>query len=111
MLARPSTVAEIRQTFNKVLKGIVAGKLGGCPTDTGLDQPTYDILNLLARQPHPKRATDIVACRTEFARMLDGTHAREDAQEWQELMWNAETKRRNAHVRSGTRNPRPEARH
>ena len=35
------------------------------------------ILNLLAPQPGKKRAADILACRVEFAWMLDGTHARE----------------------------------
>ena len=33
---------------------IVSGELAGCPTDTGLDDETISILNLLARQPDPK---------------------------------------------------------
>jgi hypothetical protein len=48
------------------------------------------ILNLLAPQPGKKRAADILACRVEFAWMLDGAHAREaqmaDRAEWAELL-------------------------
>ena len=72
------TQAELVRTFNGVLDGIVNGTTVGCPTDTGLDPQTVDILNLLAAQPNPKRPVDIAACRTEFARMLDGTHDVED---------------------------------
>ena len=46
----------------------------GCP-ETPIS--TFDILNLLARQPGKKNPVEIRACRIEFARMLDGTHARE----------------------------------
>ena len=45
-------------------------------TDTGLDQQKFDIPNLLARQPGKTNPVDLRACRTEFARMFDGTHAR-----------------------------------
>ena len=82
--------AELVRTFNGVLDGIVNGTTVGCPTDTGLDPQTVDILNLLARQPDPKLAVDIAACRTEFGRMLDGTHDREDDEEesaeWEKLL-------------------------
>ena len=86
----PSTRAELVRTFNGVLDDIVSGRTVGCPTDTGLDPETVDILNLLGRQPDPKRPVDIAACRTEFGRMLDGTHAaeweeRENA-EWTKLL-------------------------
>lgn len=90
MLERPPTEAELVAVFNAILDDIVNGKPGGCPTDTGLDPETVDILNLLARQPSPKRPVDIAACRTEFGRMLDGTHAQEaDAEEdaeWSKLL-------------------------
>jgi len=90
MPLRPPTEAELRHTFNEVLDGILSGQLTGCPTDTGLDHRTEDILNLLARQPGRKRPSDIAACLIEFERMLDGTHAREDAAaddtEWAELL-------------------------
>ncbi len=75
--------------FEWVLDGIVGETLGGCPTDTALDYQTSDILNLLAAQTGRKKATDIVSCRTEFARQLDGTHDREDAEQderdWAEI--------------------------
>lgn len=86
MLLKPPTIPELRITFNQVLNNIVAGNLAGCPSDTGLDQQTCDILNSLAAQPGKKKAVDILACRTEFVRMLDGTHAREDDAEWARLL-------------------------
>lgn len=86
----PPTEAELVATFNGILDDIVSGKAVGCPTDTGLDPETVDILNLLARQPNPKRPVDIAACRTEFGRMLDGTHALEwderENEEWAKLL-------------------------
>lgn len=90
MRLRPPTEAELVASFNRVLDGIVAGVWGRCPSDTGLDDETIDILNLLAEQPDPKTPADIAACRTEFGRMLDGTHAieaqqRED-EEWANLL-------------------------
>ena len=87
---RPATESQLRQRFSDILDGIVAGTLAGCPTDTGLDDETIAVLDLLARQPNPKRPADIAACRTEFARMLDGTHEREadddEAAAWAELL-------------------------
>ena len=74
MLLREPTDAELADTFNRMLDAIVAGHRIGCPSGTGLDEQTTDILNSLARQPMPKRPSDIAACRIEFARMLDGTH-------------------------------------
>jgi hypothetical protein len=86
----PPTEAELIVTFNGILEDIVNGKAAGCPTCTGLDPETVDILNLLGQQPDPKLPADIQACRTEFSRMLDGTHAaeaeaREEA-EWANLL-------------------------
>lgn len=82
--------AEITANFNDILDGIVSGELAGCPTDTGLDDETIAVLDLLARQPMPKGAADIAACRTEFARQLDGTHEREweaeEEAEWAKLL-------------------------
>jgi hypothetical protein len=68
---------ELRATFASVLDQIVTGAERGCPSDTGLDMATTDVLDALGAQPNPKSASDILACRTEFARQLDGTHARE----------------------------------
>ena len=73
-----------RTTFRQVIAGIIDG--GDCPSDTGLDQQTVDILRLLARQPGKKSPADIEACWIEFARMLDGTHARENDEEWAALI-------------------------
>lgn len=90
MLIRPLTDDELRQVFTGVLDGIVNGTTQFCPTDTGLDGQTVSMLNRLGAQPDPKRPVDIAACRTEFARQLDGTHDREDeeqdAAEWAELL-------------------------
>jgi len=89
-LARQPTDAEVVEEFNRILDATVAGTEFGCLTDTGIDNETRDILNLLARQPDPKRPVDIQACRIEFARMLDGTHAPEaeerDLAEWAKLL-------------------------
>ena len=90
MLMRPLTDEELRQVFTGVLDGIVNGTTQFCPTDTGLDEQTVSMLNRLGAQPDPKRPVDIAACRTEFARMLDGTHADEDDAEeaaaWSKLL-------------------------
>lgn len=91
MLSRHLTDDELKVVFNEILDGIVGGRMRSVPTDTGLDQQTVFILNLLAAQ-RVKRPADIRACRIEFARMLDGTHAieaqeRDDA-EWAELSGN-----------------------
>ena len=80
MHLKPPTQAETVKEFNAVLDDIVAGKLVRCPTCTALDNQTTEILNLLALQPK-KLPADIRACRIEFARQLDGTHAREAAEE------------------------------
>lgn len=95
MLSRPQSIPQLRQTFEQVLKAITSGDLGGCPTDTGLDEQTVRILNSLAAQPGKKKAVDIVACRTEFMWMLDGTHAREDDAEWRRLLGSGESTDRN----------------
>jgi len=76
-LARRPSTEEIVLEFNRILDAIVAGTEFGCPTDTGIDDDTRSVLNLLARQPDPKRAIDIQACRVEFGRQLDSTHAEE----------------------------------
>ena len=86
----PPTDDQLIATFNGVLDDIVNGRALGCPTCTGLDPETVSILNLLGQQPNPKTAAGIAACRTEFGRMLDGTHAKEwDEQEnaeWAKLL-------------------------
>lgn len=75
MHGKPLTEDELRDAFTDTLDRIVAGEYFGCPTDTGLDVETADSLDALAR--HPKSPAARMACRTEFVRMLDGTHARE----------------------------------
>jgi hypothetical protein len=72
-----SQQSDLRKTFNRILDAVVAGKINGCPSDSGLDQETVTMLNTLAALPIPKRARDVHAVRVEFGRMLDGTHARE----------------------------------
>jgi hypothetical protein len=84
MLLRPLTDEELRVSFTIALDGIVAGKWSACPSGTGLDDQTISVINALASQPDPKTPADIAACRTEFARQLDGTHAREDAESYAE---------------------------
>lgn len=71
------TEAELVDTFNTLLGEIVEGQRRSVPTCTGLDWQTLRVLNQLAAQPK-KKAVDIMACRIEFGRMLDGTHAAED---------------------------------
>ena len=88
MYLKPPTREAIIKEFNTVLKGITDEKLVRVPTCTGLDRQTTDVLNLLAQQPNPKRPADIRACRIEFARQLDGTHAREDYEE-EEAFWDS----------------------
>ena len=89
-MRQPRTDAEIVEILNRVLDAIVEGREEWCPSDTGLDDETRDMLNLRGQQPLPKRPVDIQACRTEFARQLDGTHDREaeerDLEEWMELL-------------------------
>jgi hypothetical protein len=69
--------SDIRKTFNAILDDIIAGKINGCPSDSGLDRETVTMLDTLAALPIPKLARDIHAVRVEFGRMLDGSHARE----------------------------------
>lgn len=74
------TSEELTTTFNDVLDRIVRGDLQRVPSDTGIDQQTIDVLNALAAQPDRTLPTDIAACRIEFGRQLDGTHAEEDSE-------------------------------
>lgn len=75
MLMRRPTTSELRATFDKVLTGVRDGSLKGCPSDTGLDDQTVTALDRMAQG----KATAVQA-RVEFARMLDGTHARQARQ-------------------------------
>jgi hypothetical protein len=86
LLTRPQTTDQLHATFDRVLDDIRAGKLGRCPTDTGLDPQTCALLNSLAAQTGKQRTVDILACRTEFVYRLDGTHAGEDDREWRTLL-------------------------
>lgn len=80
---------ELIATFNALLDDIAEGRRRTVPTCTGLDWQTVRVLNQLAAQPK-KRAVDVMACRIEFGRMLDGTHAAEDRErddaEWDYLL-------------------------
>lgn len=69
--------SDIINNFNEILEDIVEGRRTAVPTCTLLDRQTIRILNILAAQ-RKKTAKDIMACRVEFGRMLDGTHAVED---------------------------------
>jgi hypothetical protein len=82
---RAEVPQDITASFNSVLDSIVAGELERVPSETGLDQQTIDILNLLAAQ-REKLPTDIAACRAEFGRQLDGTHAEENDAEVLKLL-------------------------
>lgn len=77
MRSEHPTEAQLVANFNSVLDRIVSGELFRVPSDTGLDQQTIDVLNALAAQPDRTLPSDIAACRTEFGRQLDGTHADE----------------------------------
>lgn len=68
---------DITASFNRTLDRILDGTYTRVPSETGLDQQTIDALNSLAAQPD-KTPSDIEACRIEFGRQLDGTHAEED---------------------------------
>lgn len=79
------TEAQLVSTFNQTLDRILDGTFTRVPSDTGLDQQTIDALNSLAAQEDPTPA-DIAACRTEFGRQLDGTHAEEEDAEILKLL-------------------------
>lgn len=88
MLLRPPTDEQLRQTFTGILTAMSKGELNFCPTGTGLDEQTVSALNRYAISD--KLPTDEVAARTEFARMLDGTHLAEYHEEesaaWAKLL-------------------------
>lgn len=79
---KPPPNNELRENFRGILDGILAGKLGGCPTSLGMDLETFQALDELA-QLHT-RGLDTTAAiydaRAEFERQLDGTHARAEEQ-------------------------------
>jgi hypothetical protein len=74
----PATQPEIIDQFNTLLDDMVDGRITHCPNETDIDQQTQDVLNLLGGAPMPKLPADIQACRIEFGRQLDGTHAAEE---------------------------------
>ncbi len=76
MLLDPPSDAVLRRMFERVLQGILSGKLTSAPDGNGLDEQTNAALNALVGDER-RRATKILAARTEFARQLDGTHRQE----------------------------------
>ena len=81
--------AELGATFDRLLRDIIMGQRHTVPTCTGLDWQTIGALNRLAAQPD-RTASAVAACRAEFGRMLDGTHAAQDQDrdnaEWDQLL-------------------------
>lgn len=68
--------------FARVLAGIASGELGGCPSDTGLDNQTVDALDdyAAAVTAGTDTSTAIANAQTQLRAMLDGTHAKQDRQ-------------------------------
>ncbi|MET8422580.1 hypothetical protein [Nocardia sp. NPDC004860] len=69
---RPSK-EQLQQTFEQVLASASEGRL--VRTETGLDRPTRDALNAIARA-HPNASEELVEeSRSAFAGQLDGSNA------------------------------------
>jgi hypothetical protein len=73
MLIEPPSETVLHGTFERVLKGILDGSYESAPECNGLDEQTRAALNALADATR-RRASKILAARTEFVRQLDGTH-------------------------------------
>lgn len=73
---RFSTTRELKQHFDKALKGAV--ELGLIPpSETGLDWETEQVIIAVAKA-YPHTSEKLVAkAKAEFVKQLDGTHARE----------------------------------
>jgi hypothetical protein len=78
MLLGPPSEAALRDTFERVLRGILDGSYESAPECNGLDESARAALNALVGATS-RRASKILAARTEFVRQLSGTH-REQAQ-------------------------------
>lgn len=75
MLLKPPTPDQLRATFDRLLAAIGDGTITSCPSDTGLDEQTIAALDAVAAGRVSRDAA-----RSELARMLDGTHARQARQ-------------------------------
>ena len=73
MLLEPPSEAALRDTFERVLTGVLDGSMAAAPECNGLDEQTRAALNALVGATR-RRASKILAARTEFVRQLDGTH-------------------------------------
>jgi hypothetical protein len=73
MLIEPPSDAALWDTFERVLTGILDGSMSAAPECNGLDEQTRAALNALVGATS-RRASKILAARTEFVRQLDGTH-------------------------------------
>jgi hypothetical protein len=85
MLAGPPSDAALRDTFERVLTGILDGSMAAAPECNGLDEQTRAALNALVGATS-SRASKIFAARTEFVRQLDGTHREQSHAEWVALL-------------------------
>jgi hypothetical protein len=73
MMIDPPSEAVLRNTFERVPTGILDGSMESAPECNGLDEQTRAALNALVGATS-RRASKILAARTEFVRQLDGTH-------------------------------------
>jgi hypothetical protein len=86
MLLEPPSETMLRNTFERVLFGILNGSLPAAPECNGLDEQTRAVLNSLIGQQQRSRKSKIRAARTEFMRQLDGSHLRQGEAEWAALL-------------------------
>lgn len=88
MLMREPSDGELAQTLTNLIDAFRKGDLAFCPTGTGFDEQTVAAVNRFATSE--KTPTDEVILRTEFARMLDGTHLAEyhaeEEEAWTKLL-------------------------
>ena len=77
-----SRVRELHDEFQRILADILAGT-GGVLTDAGLDDETQDALDAVATAVVDRVDTGpaVANALEEFARQLDGTHARNAEQQ------------------------------
>lgn len=85
MLLGPPSKAALRDTFERVLTGVLDGSMAAAPECNGLDEQTRAALNALVGVK-TRRASKILAARTEFVRQLDGTHLEQSHADWAALV-------------------------
>lgn len=84
LLELPSETV-LRNTFERALTGILDGSMAAAPECNGLDEQTRAALNALVGVK-TRRASKILAARTEFVRQLDGTHLEQSHADWAALV-------------------------